>query len=170
MTHYFSLDKITTQGDKTSIENKVIKLDVDLLALREKHPKTYLYMFLATTNAYGETVDSISFIHGDKELPKHNVEKSELALIHNIYPRGYKRPNGVSFLRPDLLILSSFVREKNKKVAVKAILGDSVLILNEPLQISEQAYFNGHYDKVDEKDQREISEEINAIYKGRIAC
>lgn len=170
MSHYFSLDKVTTQANNTSIEKKVIKLDVDILALREEHPSTYLYMFLATTNAYGEQVDSISFMHGDEELPKINAEKSELALIHDIYPRGYKRPQGVNFLRPDLLILSSLVREKTKKVALKAIKGDSILILNEPLQISEQEYLNSNYQKADEKDQCEINEEVNAIYKGRIAC
>lgn len=170
MSFYFSLDKVTKHGDQTSVEKKVLKLDVDLLALRSEYPNAFLYMFLATTNAFGEDVDKISFLHGDEELPQLNKKNSELVLIHNIYDCKYKRPSNVSFLRPDILILSTFVRDQAKPLGVKAVKGDMVLVLNEPVQISEDEYLNGGFQKIDDKDQREINEEVNAIYKGRIAC
>ena len=48
--------------------------------------------------------------------------------------------------------------------------GGSMSIVKEPVQISEDEYLNGGYQKIDEKDQVEINEEVNAIYKGCIAC
>jgi len=170
MSFYFLMGKETTQSNQTKIEKKVFKLDVDLLDVRSEYPNTFLYMFLATTNAFGDNVDSIHFKHGDEELPKINAEKSELALVHNIYPFGYQRPQGVHFLRPDILILSSFTKDTTKPLSVKAINGDAVLIVKEPVKISEDEYLNGGYQKIDDKDQVEINEEVNAIYKGRIAC
>lgn len=170
MSFYYSIEKNTTHADRTTTEKKVFMLDIDLLALRSENPTAFLYMFLATTNAFGENVDSIHFIHGDKELPKFNAEKSEFALIHDIYPKNYQRPQGVAFLRPDILVLSSFVQQNSKPLSVKAINGDRILIVKEPVRISEDDYASGVYQKIDDKDQREIREEINAIYKRRVAC
>lgn len=169
MNFFYLMEKETIQANQTTTEKKVFKLDVDLLSLRSEFPNAFVYMFLATTNAFGEKVDSIHFIHGEEQLPTMNAEKSEFALVHNIYPRDYQRPQGVEFLRPDLLLLSSFIRNTSKSLRVKAIYGDSILIVNEPVQISEDEYLNGGYQMIDDKDQREINEEVNAIYKGRIA-
>ena len=170
MSFYYSMEKETIQENQPTSEKKVFKLDVDLLALRAENPNTFVYMFLATTNAFGENVDSIHFIHGEEELPKFNAEKSEFALIHDIYPKNYQRPQGVQFLRPDIWVLSSFVQKNSKPLIVKAIKGEEILFVKEPVQISEDEYLNGGYQKIDEKDQVEINEEVNAIYKGWIAC
>lgn len=166
MSFYYSMEKETTQENQTSSEKKVFMLDVDLVPLRSECPNTFVYMFLATTNAFGEKVDSIQFMHGEEVLPKINEEKSEFALVHNIYPRNYHRPQGVEFLRPDLLLLSSFLRNTSKPLSVKAFYGDTILIVKEPVQISEDDYLNGGFQKIDDKDQRDINEEVNAIYRG----
>lgn len=170
MGFYFTLDKVTTQGQQTSIEKKAIQLDVDILSLRQSNPNAYLYMFLATTNAFTDQVDTVSFMHGDEQLPRFNSEKSELELLHTIYDAHYQRPPHIHFLRPDLIILSSFFKDTSKPIAVKAEAKDVVLILNEPVMITEAEYLNGSIDLVDPQIQLEINEELTQIFKGSVSC
>lgn len=167
MTFFYRLQKTTSENSQVVIENRAIQLNVDLIAMRKDKPQTYLYMFLAMTNIYGGAVDSIRFVYGDQELQMIDNAKSELALIHHIYREGYKRPDNVHFLRPDLLLMSKFMSDWSKNVALKAIIGDSHLIIDEPIQITKEQFESGEFNMADPVDAQQIFDEINALFEGR---